>query len=199
MRKILSLLAFLTFISFSLNAQNDYNKTDKQGHRQGKWMDFHHNGNVKYIGEFKNNEPSGEFKYFSEGGSLVAKGKYNGKNKHEKWEFYSEQNGALILVENYDNGVLVGTTIAFSPVTNQIIEETEYVDGVKNGIYNKYYDNGRPMIKAFYKDDKLDGEYVSYYPNGVAKEEGLYCEGAKVGEWKTYDLEENVISIDTYK
>ena len=70
MKKILGLLTLtLTFLfGFSLeniNAQNDYNKTDNQGRRQGKWIDFHDNGKTRYIGEFKNNEPIGEFLYYS--------------------------------------------------------------------------------------------------------------------------------------
>ncbi|MBQ8222893.1 MAG: hypothetical protein IJZ87_06060 [Bacteroidales bacterium] len=226
MNKLLRLLAlsltFLFCININLNAQNDYNKTDKQGRRQGKWIDFHQNGKVRYEGEFKNNEPIGTFLYYSEDGKLIAKnqyvknskiseaelyspngniiakGKYLDKKKHEKWEYFSEESSVLILEENYDNGVVVGKTLAYSPVTQIVIEEIEYVDGIKNGVFNKYYDNGRPMVKAFYKNDELDGSYVSYYPNGVAKESGNFVLGRKVGEWTTYDMEENIISVDNF-
>ena len=54
------------------------------------------------------------------------------------------------------------------------------------------------MVKANYKNDILDGEYVFYYPNGVVKEEGLFSDGQKVGEWKTYDMEEGLLSVDVY-
>ena len=131
-------------------------------------------------------------------GLNIAKGKYLDKKKTEKWEYFSEKNGALILIENYENGKLDGKSIAYSSVNNIIVEETEYVDGLKNGAYNKYYDNGKIMVKANYKNDILDGEYVFYYPNGIVKEEGLFSDGQKVGEWKTYDMEEGLLSVDVY-
>lgn len=227
MKKILGLLTLTLTLLFgfsteNINAQNDYNKTDNHGRRQGKWIDFHDNGKIRYTGEFKNNEPVGEFLYYSEDGTLfaknkhikkthiceseiyspegniIAKGKYCDKKKIDKWEYFSEKNGALILVENYENGKIIGKSIAYSPINQAVIEETEYVDGLKNGVYNKYYDNGKIMVKANYKNDILDGEYVSYYPNGVVKEEGLFSEGQKIGEWKTYDMEEGLLSVDVY-
>lgn len=226
MRNLLRLLSLsLTFIfisSISLNAQNNYNKTDSQGRRQGKWIDFHQNGKVRYEGEFENNEPVGTFLYYSEdgvvlakntyvkkskisetevyspNGKIIAKGKYLDKKKHDRWEYFNEETSVLIMEENYDNGVVVGKTLVYSPVTQLVIEEIEYIGGIKNGVFNKYYDNGRQMVKAFYKNDELDGSYVSYYPNGVAKESGNFVMGQKVGEWTTYDMEENIISVDNF-
>jgi antitoxin component YwqK of YwqJK toxin-antitoxin module len=206
----------------NINAQNDYNKTDNQGRRQGKWIDFHDNGKIRYTGEFKNNEPIGEFLYYSEegvliaknnylkksnitetemyaaNGKVIAKGKYQDKKKHDKWEYFSEETGALILTENYENGMIVGKSVAYSSTTQMVIEEIEYVNGMKNGVSNRYYDNGRIMEKANYQNDKLNGDYSFYYPNGVVKEEGKYLDNQKVGEWKTYDMEEGLLSVDVY-
>lgn len=228
MKKVSSLLSLLILFNLSILAQNDYNKTDELGRRQGKWLDYHDNGQVRYTGEFKNNEPVGEFLYYSEGGvltakmvyekrkgkeitpqmstcemyssngNIIAKGRYSDRKKHEQWEYYSETDGSLILKENYDNGVMTGITTAYSNITHNIIEETEYLNGIKNGICNKYYDNGRIMVKMTYKDDELDGSYVSYYPNGAPKEEGMFKDGIKIGEWKTYDMEGNIISTDIF-
>lgn len=218
-----SLLTFaILFSSENLSAQDKYNKTDKSGRRQGEWVDYHDNGQIRYKGQFKNNEPVGEFLYYSEdgiliaknnhskksqivesemfapNGKLVAKGNYVNKRKQDKWEYYSDEDGSLILSENYENGLLVGKSIVYLTGTQIIIEETEYVNGKKHGQYSKYYDNGKPMIEAYYNNDSLDGHYIQYYPIGTIKEEGEYKNGKKVGEWKTYDLEENVISTDNY-
>lgn len=229
MKKISVLLSFLISFNITLLSQNDVNRTDDLGRRQGKWIDYHQNGQVRYTGEFKNNEPLGEFLYYSEKGELTAKinyekrkgkemqpqlstcvlyskdgkviarGNYIDRKKHQQWEYFSENGGGLILKENYDNGLLTGIAVAYSPTTQIIIEETEYLNGIKNGACNKYYDNGRPMVKMSYKNDKLDGNYISYYPNGIPKEEGMFKDGIKIGEWKTYDMEENVVSVDIYE
>ena len=218
----LSLTLLTLLFSENIYAQNNYNKTDKQGRRQGKWIDYHSNGQIRYQGQFKNNEPVGEFLYYSEDGSLfaknkhlknfvteseiyspegkvVAKGNYINKKKQDRWEYYSEEDGSLILVENYNNGYLVGKSVAYLAGTQFVIEETEYVNGVKHGLYSRFYDNGVPMIEAYYNNDKLNGSYVYYYPNGNVKEEGLFKDGAKVGEWRIYDISGNLVSTDNYK
>ncbi len=224
MKKIISILVFSLTLLMSENilAQDNFNKTDKKGRRQGKWLDYHSNGQIRYTGQFKNNEPIGDFMYYSEDGTLiaknnypknsdivenevyspkgnvVAKGNYVNKKKQGKWEYFSENDGSLILVENYDNGLLVGKTIAYLAGTQFVIEETEYVNGVKHGLYSRFYDNGVPMIESAYSNDKLNGSYVHYYSNGMVKEEGFFKDGSKIGEWKIYDIEGNLVSTDNY-
>ncbi len=218
---ILSLTLLSLLFSNNLCAQDNYNKTDKEGRRQGKWIDFHSNGQIHYKGQFKNNEPVGEFLYYSEDGNLfaknkyskngvmeseiyspegklIAKGKYINKKKQDKWEYYSEEDGSIILEENYNNGYLVGKTLAYLSGTQFVIEETEYVNGKKNGLYSRYYDNGVPMVEAYYVNDKLNGSYIQYYPNGIVKEEGIFKDGAKVGEWRYYDISGELVSTDNY-
>ena len=101
MRNLLRLLSLsLTFIfisSISLDAQNNYNNTDSQGRRQGKWIDFHQNGKVRYEGEFENNEPVGTFLYYSEDGVMLAKNTYVKKSKISETEVYSP---TLSIVQN---------------------------------------------------------------------------------------------------
>ena len=135
---------------------------------------------------------------YAANGKVIAKGKYIDKKKHDKWEYFSEKTGALILTENYENGMIVGKSVAYSSVTQMVIEEIEYVNGMKNGVCNRYYDNGRIMEKANYQNDQLNGDYAFYYPNGVVKEEGKYLDNQKVGEWRTYDMEEGLLSVDVY-
>lgn len=226
MKKILTIFSIALTFLFScpkdINAQNNYNKTDDLGRRQGKWIDYHDNGQIRYTGQFKNNEPIGEFIYYSEDGILiaknkhskkdhvvecemyspegkvVAKGKYINKKKHEKWEYFSSEDGSLILVENYDNGLLVGKSTAYLAGTKIVVEETEYVNGIQHGLYSKFYDNGVPMIEATYSHGSLNGKYVNYYSNGSKKEEGIFRNGKKTGLWNIYDMEGYVISTDNY-
>lgn len=200
MKKILTFLfIMISVVSVNLNAQENYNKTDKSGRRQGKWLDYHDNGQISCTGSFKDNEPVGEFVYYSKNGKIIAKGHYLNKNRHGRWEYFSEKNASLILEENYDNGLLVGISIVYNPDNNSVIEKTEYVDGKKQGAYTQYYDNGALMVKAFYSNDKLDGDYFAYYSNGNVKEEGRFKDGIKVGKWNTYDTDGNLLSTDMHE
>ncbi len=217
--KIIILSVFLTFSCINVMGQK-YNNIDKQGRRQGKWIEYFDNGKVRFEGQFKDDFPTGEFVYYDESGAVkvrnnyssdgsvaesvmysdsgvvVAQGNYKNKRKDGLWRFFSEKDGSLILEENYLNGLQNGKSLAYS--NGMVIEEVNYRNGVKHGFYNKYYDNGVPMMKACYKNGFLDGAFVSYYPNGVPKFEGMYTEGEKVGEWKTYDAEGNVVSVDVH-
>lgn len=202
MKKIsLAVVLTLTFIMFfsleNLNAQN--NKIDKNGLRQGEWIGYHENGEIKYKGQFKDNEPAGEFVYYNPEGKIIAKGQYLNKKKDGEWQYFSDKDGSLILTEDYQNGALNGKAAVYIPETKVVSEVTNYVNGIKQGEYVKYYDNGALMVKANYKNDALDGNYVNYYSNGIVKEEGTFVEGMKVGEWKTYDIEGNVISTDNHE
>lgn len=194
---VLTLAFIMFFSSENLNAQN--NKIDKNGLRQGEWVDYHENGNVRFKGQFKDNEPIGEFEYYTPEGKLIAKGQYLNKKKDGKWQYFSDKDGYLILTEDYKNGALNGKAVVYIPETDVVSEETNYVNGVKQGEYLKYYDNGALMVKANYKNDNLDGDYFNYYSHGIVKEEGRFAEGMKIGEWKTYDIEGNVISTDNHE
>ena len=194
---LMSLLLLTCFSTENLNAQN--NKTDKNGLRQGEWVDYHENGNIRYKGQFKDNEPIGIFEYYNPEGKIIAKGQYLNKKKDGQWQYFSDKDGSLILTEDYQNGTLNGKAVVYIPGTDVVSEVTNYVNGVKNGEYTNYYDNGTLKMKTNYKNDALDGDYVYYYYNGVVKEEGRFTEGMKIGEWKTYDIEGNVVSTDNHE
>ena len=49
MKKVASLLSLLILFNICVLAQNDYNKTDDLGRRQGKWVDYHDNGHLIII------------------------------------------------------------------------------------------------------------------------------------------------------
>jgi antitoxin component YwqK of YwqJK toxin-antitoxin module len=63
----------MTF-SFILVAQIDATKaanlTDANGLKQGHWQGLHSNGNIRYSGSFKNDQPIGVFNYYDNYGNL---------------------------------------------------------------------------------------------------------------------------------
>ena len=69
----------ITLMLFSLLAfsQGD-NKTDVKGHKQGEWKKYHPNGMLRYVGNFKNDKPVGEFKYYYDTGNLQTKMSHKG-------------------------------------------------------------------------------------------------------------------------
>ena len=197
MRKILLLLMLFLLVGNTMIFAQDYNKTDKQGRRQGPWVDFYANGQKRYEGQFKNDRCFGEFKYYDEqgrlkatntfdrsgekalnktyapNGTLIATGYYVNQKKGGEWRYYSENNGKLILVEENKNGKIHGNSTV-------------------------YYETGTVMMERQFVEDQLEGHAKVYYPSGALKEEGDYHQGNKTGVWKAYNEDGDVISSDNF-
>ncbi len=99
-------------------------------------------------------------------------------------------------------------------VNNSFIEY-EVVNGVKQGTFKIYYEDGTIQMNGtmdknknvgkwqyFYKDGRLEsegnfvddfpeGKWTWYYKNGNKKEEGSFNCGIRVGEWRFYNEEGN--------
>lgn len=220
MRKILALLCIL-MVSANLLQGQDMNRTDSKGRRQGAWTDFYPNGQRRYEGQFKNDMPTGEFKYYDEqgqlkatndfdksgtralnksyvNGRLVATGYYLNQKKDGEWRYYSKENGKLLLVEENKDGKPHGSSRVYNPLNEQLAEEVQYVEGLRQGQGKQYYDSGVLMMECQYKDNLMDGPAKSYYPSGALKEEGSFAKGQKVGVWKTYNEDGDVVSTENY-
>ena len=56
-------------------------------------------------------------------------------------------------------------------------------NGLRQGLYQSWHPSwrldGKPHIKANYKDGKLEGEYTVWYDNGVLEEEANYKDGKR--------------------
>lgn len=62
----------------------------------------------------------------------------------------------------------------------------KYKQGVKEGVWKSYYENGEKKEEAKYENGLLEGEYKSYYMNKKLKEEGEYEANQKTGKWIYY-------------
>ena len=62
---------FILFLPFLVVSQ-EINTVDKNGQKQGAWLKYYNNGNLKYQGQFKDNKAYGLFFYFYNTGELKA-------------------------------------------------------------------------------------------------------------------------------
>tara|TARA_B110000503_G_C6747768_1_gene250313 strand:- start:63 stop:443 length:381 start_codon:yes stop_codon:yes gene_type:complete len=63
----------------------------------------------------------------------------------------------------------------------QLMYETIYKDGKRDGLAKGWYDNGQLEVMYNYKDGDIDGLYKRYYYNGQLKEEANFKDGEEVG------------------
>jgi len=222
MQKV-TLFFFILLLTPLLSFTQSQNQEDASGHKQGKWIKSYRNGSVRYIGQFKDNRPYGQFKYFYESGALqaitdysddgviahtqtfhengapLAEGKYIRQKKEGKWRYYSDIDSSLVAEEHYKKGILHGKSINYYPETGKPAEVFEYIDGKKEGPYLKYFPDGSTMTKGNYKNGLLDGNFTLFYPNGSIELKGQYKAGEQVGNWNYFDEEGNVIPEEDFK
>lgn len=215
-----SFCLFCLLATSLLAYSQEFNVTDNNGLRQGKWHGFYDNGQLRYQGQFKDGKGVGVFEYYDEQGNLkatntfekksnkvlnqtfatngtkIASGYYEDQKRSGEWKFFNEKDGSLIRTETYKDGKIVGVSKGYKD--GRVVEEIEYVNGVKNGKYNTYYDNGSPLSVGTYKDGSLSGMFTAYYPNGKVQFQGEYSYGVRMGIWRTYDDEGNEISSDKH-
>jgi antitoxin component YwqK of YwqJK toxin-antitoxin module len=60
-----------------------------------------------------------------------------------------------------------------------LVFEGEYRDGKRHGKFNKYYDDGKPLLLQSFSDDALDGIKKSFDKEGHSVET-KYVQGKKV-------------------
>lgn len=219
-RSILILTALMLAVS-TLWAQ-EVNRTDSKGRRQGIWKDFYPNGQLRYEGQFKNDKCTGEFRYYDEqghlkatntfdksgekalnktygpNGKLLATGNYLNQQKDGEWRYFDKETGRLRLVEDNKAGKVDGWSRLYHPDNGNLAEETQFVNGIPEGLCRKFSDMGVLLMECHYHNGQLEGPVKTYYPSSALKEEGKYAHGEKTGEWKTYNEDGDVILEESF-
>ena len=80
----------------------DFNQTDDKGRRQGTWRDYYSNGQLRYEGEFKNDNCKGTFRYYDEQGNLKATNEFDKSGERALNKTYAP-NGRVVAPGYYLN------------------------------------------------------------------------------------------------
>lgn len=224
-----ALFLVLLILFFNSGAQNIgqigdsiKNYTDINGMKQGNWKTLYPNGNLAYEGYFKNDKPLGAFKRYYENGKIqsesffyenskyasvmmynnatrkIASGRYIDKLKDSVWHYYAD-NGTLILIEQYDAGKMTGESKLYFYPSGELSEVTNYEDGVKHGVYEKYYLDGTLRLRTKYCHGVMCDTLFTYHTNGVKESETPYSNNRRDGVEKNYDDKGRLLSSVPYK
>lgn len=68
----------------------------------------------------------------------------------------------------------------------QVIEEGEYSNTRKKGIWKKYYPDGSIKSEITYVNSRPKGPYTLYYPNGNIEEQGNWARTKNTGSFKRF-------------
>lgn len=217
------LFLILIFLVSNLSAQSnsEINRKDEKGRKQGVWKKKNVYGTLIYEGKFLDDKPFGEFKYYyndgcikaisrfknngtvsytvfyHSNGKMMAKGKFINEKKDSIWNYYRVSDEMLVSKENYFDGETHDESISYYPNGN-IAEIINYNKGVKQGVWEKYFQDGNIQLKGNYFNDNIEGKFDIYYPGKILKTSGEYKKSLKYGEWKYYSILEKLEKIEIY-
>lgn len=183
--KIRNWLFFVAIIAFSLtaSAQDDINKFDKKGKRDGLWKGYYpESKRLRYQGTFNHGKEVGTFTYYDDtkAQTVIATREFNPKENSVYTTFYDQR--------------------------NHKVSEGKQVNKLNEGEW-KYYHEGLPdiMTLEYYKAGKLEGKRTVYYRgSGVKGEENIaeeahYSKGLRHGPYKKYTMKGVVLEDSNYK
>ncbi|MCX6237880.1 MAG: toxin-antitoxin system YwqK family antitoxin [Bacteroidia bacterium] len=208
MKKLIFLLLSVILPYAFLAAQETVNKTDANGHKQGRWIGKYTSRTIRYEGSFTDDKPVGEWKRFHENGKIkahlyhspntdkasaelfdsngvrYAKGNYKGTVKDSTWNYYN--NLRLVGQENFSNGIKNGRSLTFYENGNPATE-SNWVNGMLNGVSRSFYPSGKKKMEIMYQQGKRHGLNLVYYESGQTEITGQFNNDQSDGTWKFAD------------
>ena len=192
---------------------------DKEGRKEGDWVDYYSEGQIRAKGKYHNNKREGIWMFYFEAGDIEQEGNYKKGNESGVWKWYYDS-GEVFIEEEFYNGREEGIYTEYDKFGN-IISEGEYFDGemegewivtindfiargkyitgLRDGKWNYFYDDGTVMFEGDYIQGNPEGKHKYYYPDASIKEEQFYISGIPSKHWKKYDSEGNVIVTISYQ
>ena len=76
--------------------------------------------------------------------------------------------------------------------------EGNSTDGVKEGKWTSWYENGMIWSETYFENGKKDGSTATWFPNGKKRYEGFFKNGVESGKWKYWDEAGNLMQEVNY-
>lgn len=197
----------------SIYAQEKINQVDADGKKQGLWKGFFEQSKrLRYQGMFKNGVEVDTFKYyddtkaqsllatriFSENGTVaktvfydqkkfkVSEGTTINRLKEGLWVYYHKASKQILKEEYYKNDKLHGKQIVYFP-GGALAEEVNYVNGLKEGVYKVFLENGIIAEESYFVKNEYHGPAIFRDGKGNVISKGNFVKNEKKGIWEFYN------------
>lgn len=191
----------------------------KNGKEHGHFKLYEEDEKTSVKGEFANGSLVGEWVFYDSDGSLLSTGTYLAGQKNGEWKerfegvlgFYRtgsysvgyktgnwkvvDSAGYVYQEENYNLDQLIGIS-DFKTVKGNVLEVGQIKKGKGKRII--FDADGNRMENGRYANGKRAGIWYTYFPKtSLIASSGSYLAGEKVGTWKYYDLQGQLIREET--
>lgn len=201
--------ALVTYKNNEIVSKQSINRSNVHGEKQGTWMEFYPNGNIKTEANYSNGKLQGLYKLFNSRQELLQVGNYDNdslvyssqimddfEEPFEKKEWYNDS--ILKFKGTYKDIVPIGVHRMYNE-KGEIISGFLYdsqgtllakgitlENGKKQGAWIFYYPDGTKESEGSFLHDEKTGLWKFYYQSGVLKQEGSYARNKISGFWKWY-------------
>lgn len=192
--KSFALIVFI--VSVSCTMAQPINKTDSLGHKQGPWKKYV-NDTLKYEGNFINDWPVGEFKYFFSDGKIKAITIYSDSGRKAQTVMYfndGKKNAEGLYIDKKKDGLWI-----YYGNNEKKIAEENYKMGIKEGTWKYFYDDGKINRIDNYKNNMLNGECMDFYADSVLKIKCTYLNNKLNGKYQYFYMSGKLLYTGTYK
>ncbi len=148
----------------------------KDGKKQGEWIVYYKNGNIKSKSFYKDNHIFGPVTTYYKDGTIREQGRWE-RNKWVGDYRYYYPNGKLKFMWHYDkSGKRTGKQVYYYDSGKKYVEGT-WSGGKENGWIKEYYPSGQLHVVSLWKNGLQDGQYLEYYNTGALKLKKYYKQG----------------------
>jgi antitoxin component YwqK of YwqJK toxin-antitoxin module len=160
--------------------------------RNGEAISYFDNGRTEQIATFVNDVPHGAVVAFYADSILRYIKEYNMGVPHGRFYLF-HRNGCAASEDYYKNGEHDSISRVWDAVSCNLIAESSWSNGKKNGAFIQYNAFGDTLRIDNYDNGSLNGRFVEIreVPNETTKRielqvesEGYYRQGLKFGPWK---------------
>ena len=212
--------AIITYSKNFIVSNEQINKTDKNGLKQGVWKEYFENERVKTESRYKDDQLNGYVKQYNRQGKLESATLYlNGVEQSDEnniadfdvnTTYYSDGTPKSTSVYNKagkKDGVSTcynsdGTISATEIYKNGYLLRKGIIDanGFYQGEWEEYYLNGKIKSKGAYKNGKKYGKWEYYFTTGKIEQKGSYdANGKFTGEWNWYYDNGNLLRREEFR
>lgn len=186
--------AILTFRSGVLTNEQEINRRNRLGLKQGVWIEFYPTMVVRVEGTYKDDLKHGFWKYYRRNGNLI---------RVERWIM-----GVLQVDDQSTANVEIRREIHAN--TGELASLGTYQNGIKEGVHQTYDENGNPLGAELYSGGILlakgqydergrkQGPWEYYYEDGTLKAKGSYIDDLRNETWKYYFQDSTLEQVGRY-